>query len=132
MTTRLQSLAPLTRLAACLALCLAAPAAEAAPGFAAALKGRNFMSFSEADLKLFINMAETTVASQPDGVPVHFSGQQAGVSATMSVARSYTRDSYACRALTGETTVRASTEPFTLHYCRDKAGTWRLASSTSP
>ena len=128
MTIRFRALT----LLASLALSLTAPAAHAAPGFAAVLKGRNFMSFGEADMKLFMNMAETTVASQPDSVPVHFNGQQSGVTATMSVAKSYTRDSYSCRALTGETTVNSSTEPVTLHYCRDKAGAWRLASSSSP
>jgi hypothetical protein len=128
MTIRLPALI----LLASLGLSLTAPAALAAPGFAAVLTGRNFMAFGEADMKLFINMAETTVGSQPDGVPVHFNGQQAGVSATMSVAKSYTRDGYSCRALAGETTVNATTEPFTLHYCRDKAGAWRLASSSSP
>ena len=62
MTIRFRALT----LLASLALSLTAPAAHAAPGFAAVLKGRNFMSFGEADMKLFMNMAETTVASQPD------------------------------------------------------------------
>lgn len=111
---------------------LALPGAEAAPGFGALLKGTNFAAFPEADLKLFINFAESAVASQPDGVPVHFNAPGSGNSATMKVTKSYSRDGFSCRDLGGETTVKSSTEPFTLSYCRDKAGQWRLASSTSP
>lgn len=112
--------------------CLCAFPALAAPGFGALLKGTNFAAFSENDTRLFLAMAETTVRSQPDGVTVRFNSPQSGATATMKVARSYTKDSYSCRDLSGETVAKKNTEPFTLSYCRDKAGQWRLASSSSP
>jgi surface antigen len=109
-----------------------APAARAAIGFGEVLKGTNFAAFTDADMKLFLNTAETTVRSQPDGVDVRWNSDKSGANGTMHVVRTYERDGHTCRQLGGETVVKANTEPFSLTYCKDPAGRWRLASPTSP
>ena len=108
------------------------PVAMAVIGFGEVLKGTNFAAFTDADMKLFLNTAETTVRSQPDGVEVRWNSEKSGSSGTMHVVRTYQRDGHTCRQLGGETVVKANTEPFALTYCKDPAGRWRLASPTSP
>ena len=77
----------------------------AAPGFSVLLKGSNFASFTDQDMKLFLNTVETTVASQPDGVEVTFNSPDSGSTGRMSVVKSYTRETHACRDVGGDTTV---------------------------
>ena len=113
-------------------LLAASPCSHAASGFGALLKGTNFAAFSDADMKIFLNAAETTVRSQPDGVEVRWNSDKSGSTGTMHVARSYEHNAHACRELKGETIVKARAEPYTLTYCKDSAGHWRLASSTAP
>lgn len=103
-----------------------------APGFGALLKGTNFAALGEADMKAFLNMAETTVASQPDGVDVHWASDKSGAASTMRVPRSFQRDGRSCRELAGDTTVKGRTEPFRITYCKDPSGRWRLDSPGAP
>ena len=118
---------PLLLATAILALtCPVLCAAQA--GFAQLLKGSNFAAFTDADMKLFLNAAETTVSSQPEGVDVRWNSDKSGSSGTMRVAGSFERGGHPCRQLGGETTVKSRTEPFALTYCRDTGGHWRLAS----
>ena len=97
-------------------------------GFSQVLKGSNFAAFSDADMKLFLNTAETTVSSQPDGVEVRWNSDKSGTSGTMRIVSSFERGGHSCRKLGGDTTVKSNTEPFAITYCRDTSGHWRLAS----
>ena len=115
-----------------LVLAGACTTAAAAIGFGEILKGTNFTAFTDADMKIFVNAAETTVRSQPDGVEVRWNSDKSGSGGTMHVARSFQRAGHPCRQLAGETVVKANTEAFALTYCQDPAGNWRLASPAAP
>jgi len=116
-------------LATAAALVLTGPApCVAQAGFGQILKGTNFAAFSDADMKIFLNTAETTVGSQPEGVDVRWNSPKSGASGNMRVVSSFERGGLSCRQLGGDTTVKSNTEPFSITYCRDPNGHWRLAS----
>ncbi len=106
--------------------------APAAVGLKQILRGTQFASFSDADWKVFLNSALTTVSSQPDGVDVSWNSEKSGIGGTHRVVRSYTQHEHACRDLSGDTVLKGHSEAFKLTYCQDPAGHWRLASSKKP
>jgi surface antigen len=96
-------------------------------GWGRILKGSAFAEFRDGDWEMFRQSLLGAADDPADGNVTTWSNAKTGAQGNVSAAKRYESPKLGeCRKLQGETSARGRAGPFTLTFCRQAGGTWRL------